>query len=264
MDAQLNAILWYYTPPPLTPAGRAAVALARKSERTGRCGQPAPKPCACQSPKAPEPRAAQFSGAGLQGLHTAHAHRAIKGHPWNPGGIPKLTPGVVRTYTVFGGNDAETDQKVALLIERIIKPALTRKLGWTRALLAEVLAGAPRRVNGHAKALEAVKIFQWVRHRIRYVNDPHGGELFTELELMLKRGMGDCDDMAALLASLFLAAGIATKLRVIKTKKDKGWAHIYPIARVDGKWRAFDATERWAAGWEYPAAVAMKDYEVKL
>lgn len=181
-----------------------------------------------------------------------------------PRPLPPLTPGVVRSYSVFGGNDAETDQKVALLIERIIKPALTRKLGWTRALLSELLSGTPRGVNGHAKALVAVRIFEWVRHRIRYVNDPHGQEFYTELELMLKRGMGDCDDMAAMLTALFMAAGIATRLRVIKTKKSKGWAHIYPVAFVDGKWRAFDASEPRPAGWEYPEAKAKKDYEVKL
>lgn len=253
MDALLTSILWNYQPPAFTPAAKAAALAAQ-----------GPKPQG-MGPGAVSARSHRCGcgGGGLQGLAGRRAY-AGDGRPMPRPSLPPLTPGVVRSYSVFGGNDAETDQKVAILVERIIKPALTRKLGWTRALLSEILAGSPSRVNGHAKAMEAVRIFEWVRSRIRYVNDPHGQELFTELELMLKRGMGDCDDMAALIASLFLAAGIATKLRVIKTKKSKAWAHIYPIAFVDGKWRAFDATERFRPGWEYPTATERKDYEVKL
>ncbi|HET8715720.1 MAG TPA: transglutaminase-like domain-containing protein [Holophagaceae bacterium] len=263
MDAQLTSILWHYRPPAFSSVAKAAAQAAQEERSRSACGSaPKAQPCACKGPAAPQPQG-QAKAGGLQGLHGRPAG-ARDGRPMSRRPLPPLTPGVVRTFTVLGGNDSETDQKVALLIERIIKPALTRKLGWTRALLSEILAGSPRRVNGHAKALEAVRIFEWVRSRIRYVNDPHGQELFTELELMLKRGMGDCDDMAALLVTLFLAAGIPARLRVIKTKKSKGWAHIYPVAFVDGKWRAFDATEPRAAGWEYPTPTAQKDYEVKL
>jgi hypothetical protein len=251
MDALLKTILWDYRPPAFTSPVKAG---ASPSARPPLAAGPAPKPrpahpCGC--------------GGGLEGSSLGRGG-GRDDRPMLSRTLPPLTPGVVRRYTLLGGNDAETDQKVGILMDRIIKPYLTRKLGWTRALLSEILAGAPRRVNGHAKALEAVRIFEWIRSRIRYVNDPHGQELFTELELMLKRGMGDCDDMAAFLVTLFLAAGIPAKLRVIKTKKSKGWAHIYPVAYVDNRWRAFDATERMNAGWEYPTPAAMKDYEVKL
>ncbi|MBS1766004.1 MAG: transglutaminase domain-containing protein [Acidobacteria bacterium] len=249
MDALLKSILWDYTPPAFPAPAKAGAFVAAPGAKPRAEETRHSNPCGC--------------GGGLSGSSTRRGglrdDRPMASRP-----LPLLTPGVVRSYTLLGGNDAETDQKIGILIDRIIKPYLTRKLGWTRALLSEILAGAPRKVNGHAKALEAVRIFEWIRSRIRYVNDPHGQELFTELELMLKRGMGDCDDMAAFLVTLFLAAGIPAKLRVIKTKKSKGWAHIYPVAYVDTKWRAFDATERQPAGWEYPTPSAMKDYEVKL
>ena len=65
-----------------------------------------------------------------------------------------------------------------------------------------------------------------------------------------------------LLAALFTAAGIPVKARIIQLPGVKGWAPIYPVAFVDGAWRAFDATERWPAGWEFRNATRRLDLEL--
>jgi len=146
--------------------------------------------------------------------------------------------------------------KVKLLIQRVIQPALRENLPWTRNLLSEILRGAPGGTNGHDKRGLALRVFEFVRYRLRYVNDPTGREMFTALPVLWKRGLGDCDDFSALLAALLMAAGIKVKLRVIRTPKAGGWSHIYPMAWLPGRgntppeWRALDATVSAPAGWE--------------
>jgi transglutaminase-like putative cysteine protease len=184
------------------------------------------------------------------------------------GGVPLRS----RILAVTGSGDAQAVAKVRLLGARVVAPALdpTSPTGLiaTRRLLAEALQGAPRRVNGHHKALEAVRIFEWVKGRIRYVNDPVGVELFTAVPEVFARGYGDCDDYTAVLAALLMAAGIPAKARIIQHRNAPGWSHIYPVAHLDGAWRALDATVEWhqgrrvRAGWEYPDATRRQDVEL--
>ena len=177
------------------------------------------------------------------------------------------TKGVNSTagFKVRGASDQQLSQKMALLRDKIIRPALgpgPGGLAFTRGLLVEALGKAPAAVNGHHKAAEAVRIFEWVRHRFRYVNDPTTGELFQQLPDMVKAGMGDCEDFTALLVAMFEAAGIKARARVIGIKGARGWAHIYPLALLGGRWRAFDATEKHRAGWEYPNPTRRLDVEL--
>lgn len=158
--------------------------------------------------------------------------------------------------------------KVQLLISRVIQPALREQLPWTRNLLSEILRGAPGGTNGHDKRGLALRVFEFVRYRLRYINDPTGREMFTALPVLWSRGMGDCDDFSAILAALLMAAGINVKLRVIRTPKAYGWSHIYPMAWLPGRgntppdWRALDATVAAPAGWEAERA-QLFDTEVK-
>jgi transglutaminase-like putative cysteine protease len=155
----------------------------------------------------------------------------------------------------------------------VVKPALgdgPHGLAYTRKLLAEILGGAPKKlVNGYAQSAMAVRIFEWVKGRIRYVKDPVGKELFQQLPALIEGGVGDCDDFTAILAILFTAAGIKVRARLIKTRRGGPWAHIYPVAWLEGKWRAFDGALPAAldhragmAGFEYPNPAQQMDQEV--
>jgi transglutaminase-like putative cysteine protease len=179
--------------------------------------------------------------------------------------MPKSAVTTTKTVRIQGSSDEQAAQKVKLLKDQVVKPALgagPRGMAFTRNLLAEALGGAPKGANGHNKSVEAVRIFEWVRARVRYVNDPVGRELFQQLPELMKLGIGDCEDFTALIASLFTAAGIKVKARIIQIPKKNGWAHIYPVAELEGKWRAFDATERQRAGWEFPTIKRSMDLEV--
>jgi transglutaminase-like putative cysteine protease len=179
------------------------------------------------------------------------------------------TQATAKAYTITGDRDTQARLKVELIRRKVIEPALgpgPRGLAFTRGLLSQALNGAPRQINGHAKAKEAVWIFEWVRRRLRYVNDPTRKELFQQIPELFQGGIGDCDDYTAALAALLIAAGFKVQARLIELRLGAGWAHIYPrvwipsyLKRTDGaatpvrvpaRWVPLDATENHPAGWE--------------
>lgn len=175
-----------------------------------------------------------------------------------------LEPMTLKTMAVRveGDSDAVVRKKVQLLRDLVVAPAMaagSMGMAFTRGLLSEALGRAPKAINSHQKSALAVRIFEFVRSRIRYVNDPTGQEYFQTVPGIWKAEMGDCEDFTALLAALFTAAGIKVRARVIQIPNAQGWAHIYLQAFLDGDWRSFDATEKWPAGWQYPKRTAELD-----
>ena len=174
----------------------------------------------------------------------------------------KLTTTAVR---ISGDSDALVRKKVQLLRDFVVAPALAPGplgMAFTRGLLTEALGRAPKTVTSHAKSALAVRLFEFVRSRIRYVNAPLGQEYFQTGPGIWKAQMGDCEDFTALLAALFVAAGIAVKARIIKVPGQEGWAHIYLLAYLGNAWRAFDATEKYPAGWQFPERTAALDLPI--
>ncbi|HEU4951143.1 MAG TPA: transglutaminase domain-containing protein [Holophagaceae bacterium] len=170
-----------------------------------------------------------------------------------------------KAVRIDGDSDTLVRKKVQLLRDFVVAPALAPGvlgMAFTRGILTEALGRAPKDANGHNKSALAVRVFEFVRTRIRYVNDPLGQEYFQTVPGIWKAGMGDCEDFAALLAALFTAAGIPVRARLIKIPKAQGWAHIYLMAFLDGAWRAFDATEKWPAGWQFPQRTAELDLPI--
>ena len=86
---------------------------------------------------------------------------------------------------------------------------------------------------------QAAALLQWTQDNIYYINEP--GERLQSPKYTLKRGFGDCDDMAIFLCSLYETIGLPWKLvlsgnhkgkRVRHIQGDKilpgvEWAHIY-------------------------------------
>lgn len=182
-------------------------------------------------------------------------------------------PLATRSLSIFGTSDDQARRKVQLIRDLVVKPALgpgPNGMAFTRGLLAEALGRTPAKAaNGYAQSAMAVRIFEWVKGRIRYTKDPAGRELFQQLPALMRLGTGDCDDFTALLAALFSAAGIQVKARIIRVKQGKPWAHIYPIAFLDGKWRAFDGAlppsldqRVGRPGFEYPNPAQRLDLEI--
>ena len=91
---------------------------------------------------------------------------------------------------------------------------------------------------------EAAAIFDYVKKDIRYTRDPRGVELLMAPEITLKRGAGDCDDLALVIASLAEAVGMQSGFETVRANAQAPdeFTHVYAIIRTDRGWRAADPT----------------------
>lgn len=162
-------------------------------------------------------------------------------------------PEEIRRYQVPLSQDAAALAKMAVIRDKVVSPALTGAgLIYTRSLLAEILQGSPASANGHKNGRWALacRIFFWLRFKVRYVLDPAKKELFQQLPVTVRLGMGDCDDMTGALAALLKASGLRVKARCVKLKPGGPYAHIYPLVAIGPAWIALDATTPNPPGWE--------------
>lgn len=110
-------------------------------------------------------------------------------------------------------------------------------------------------------------IFAYVRNNVRYTGDIHNVDTFQTAARTLEIGVGDCDDAAVLLATLFAAAGYPVKFRVIQARGEPDWSHIFVLVGLPPdnprEWIALDATVRQPAGWHPPESliVRMRDFD---
>ena len=77
---------------------------------------------------------------------------------------------------------------------------------------------------------------KWVKSHIKYQKEK--GDVLYEPETTFQLGVGDCEDLSLLIGTLAKIQGYPVRLRIIAN----GTRHIYPIIKVNGEWRAFDAT----------------------
>lgn len=108
-------------------------------------------------------------------------------------------------------------------------------------------------------------IFADVRKNVRYTWDPKTYDAFQEPRRTLELQAGDCDDSAALICSMAMSVGYATKLRVVQTTGEATYNHIYPLALMPGgDWVCMDASMPKPFGWEVPMTevIKFKDFEI--
>lgn len=211
---------------------------------------PTPQAMAAQSKAAPNAPPA----APGKPLYTAWSRLGPKPPAPRPNATPAPVPPpkpTLQGFQIPQNRDGAAAAKMALLRDQVVTPALTETLPHTRAILAEILRGAPANLNGHAAGRWNMvqRVFYWVRSRVRYVRDPHNNkELFQALGVTLKNGLGDCDDFTGALAALLKACGFRVKARVI-AERPGPFVHIYPLVEIGGKWIALDATTNNPPGW---------------
>lgn len=146
-----------------------------------------------------------------------------------------------------------TDQTLKAIGELVSKAI---KRPYLRLKCLEILRsqGVPDR--NPQKAAEA--IFNWVRHHVRYVNDPVGVETIQDPEITIDLGAGDCDDHSALVGSLAMSIGIPARFAVVGLTKDH-LQHIYPELLINGRWTPADTTETNQLG-KPPASMPTKKF----
>jgi len=117
---------------------------------------------------------------------------------------------------------------------------------------------------------EVKLLFDVVRKRVRYVRDIYDKDTFTSpLRTFLEYKAGDCDDYTVLLGSLLFSIGYPIKLKVVQTRPNKTWNHIYLLVGIPPyrpiQWIPLDASQPKEAGWEVPKNLVIKEkiYDIK-
>jgi len=140
------------------------------------------------------------------------------------GRLPKLHT------TLLGGGEAgnyQTVYKMKKVARKHAGDVLVRRLA--ESIILEAGAGS------HNHIAEAKAIGRWVQKNMLYAKDPDGIEQLQSPPLMIERifqgkGVGDCDDMALLAATLLLTIGIRPKFRMVRYRTEKGgFNHIYVV-----------------------------------
>lgn len=104
---------------------------------------------------------------------------------------------------------------------------------------------------------EINRTFNWVREHTRFLRDPYGTEMLHRpievLGFIRDEGIAqaDCDDLGMVVDSLLMAIGFPVGFRVISTRPDGRFSHVYSLVFAGGKWWPLDAADRdHPAGWE--------------
>ena len=99
---------------------------------------------------------------------------------------------------------------------------------------------------------EANAIYCRVRDWIRYTPDIFEVETLSSPDKTWQGRIGDCDDIATLLATLFETVGFATRFIVAGYSASRAPEHVYLQVLVDGDWINADASEQQPFGWMPP------------
>lgn len=113
--------------------------------------------------------------------------------------------------------------------------ALVRQYASHPAILnqaANIVWFSPVRDERH----EARELFQFVKNNVRYTKDVVGLETLATPLLVLQRRVGDCDDMATLLATLLESVGHPTRFVMGAYHGSPHYEHVYLQTFVNGEW----------------------------
>lgn len=157
--------------------------------------------------------------------------------------IAGLPPGDAGTFTTL----------------RMIAQMARRPAPSVRELAGELTAGAPPRVA-------VLRLFRFVRDQIANSEDPPGIEWLQAPHVTLEHPAGDCDDKAALLGALLVAAGFPVRLVAIGIE-GRALRHVFVEAKVasafGAEWVALDPKNpRAYPGWAYPWPARVERMEV--
>lgn len=112
---------------------------------------------------------------------------------------------------------------------------------------------------------ETQAIFEFVRDRVRFTDDPVGVEKLQGPRYTLHLMAGDCDDRATLVASLLRSIGISSRFRVVASSPQArgAFSHVYVVATVQGRDVPLDPTYGSnQLGGQYAPATRMADFRL--
>lgn len=96
---------------------------------------------------------------------------------------------------------------------------------------------------------EVRAVFEYVRDRVRYVQDINGVERLENPVSLLETMAGDCDDMCTLLAALLESIGHPCRFCAAGYCAPGQYEHVFLETRIGSRWIALDPTEEVDIGW---------------
>lgn len=151
--------------------------------------------------------------------------------------------------------------------KEIERPSLVDTVKWMTAFankgkkdleIRHLVANIVKDVASGDYASECNAIYHWVDRNIRYLRDIHNVEFVQEPKELLRVGAGDCDDMATLLAAMFMAAGNRCEFVLVGFSSDRIPSHVFvrvvnpqgkfvfdPVANRDTKKMLESVTHVW-------------------
>lgn len=142
------------------------------------------------------------------------------------------------------------------------------------AMVAPMVRGVAERLVGRCRErsheCEIKQIFNFVKMRMRFTLDPYRREFFKAPELHLEQisrgglGYGDCDDFSVVLGALLMSVGYPVRIVVIQSAWNVrgGFNHVFVEVRLNGAWRALDATAKDKSIFFRPESIRSRSFEV--
>lgn len=93
-------------------------------------------------------------------------------------------------------------------------------------------------------------VYNWMKKKIAYVNDPDGIEWLQTGKKTMELGFGDCDDQSILAGALLGSIGVPTRFKVVKANPEspQSYSHVYMQYHDKTGWKGFDPTLHTKAG----------------
>ena len=117
------------------------------------------------------------------------------------------------TYHLPDWDGYKDPKKLALLRQIVLQYGRDPRVAQLAVKICQKAGAKPREYRKQAQALLA-----WVQHNIYYVNEP--GERLQSPLYTLKSGLGDCDELAILLCSLFECVRLPWKMVITANTRE--------------------------------------------
>lgn len=96
---------------------------------------------------------------------------------------------------------------------------------------------------------EANALFEFVRDKIRYVQDVSDLETLSTPDVTLRQQAGDCDDKCILLASMMESINHKTRFVAMGWENNpESFSHVTLETRIGAIWVNCETTEQWSLG----------------
>lgn len=128
------------------------------------------------------------------------------------------------------------------LMVKLVKKwrASPEMIAFAHSLIADIPAKEDREIVN--------RVFEYVRDSIVYRLDANDVEVLRAPDVLIRDGVGDCDDKATLLATLLEALGYNSRFMVIGFAPDD-FSHVYNEVQLGTVWVPLDSTEPVPMGW---------------